>query len=197
MGSQPALQRTPGPSCNLGQNRNGKFRSQQKQKFPQHQCEVGSQGQIYGSGSKIKCDIYCPPKFVCAAAFHALHIFSVVGQCGLKGNVTHFNICLNQIEYRKEIKLLPSCQIVHFKPKIKGLGTVYGLRLCIVSATAPCVHLTNDTSRKVGESLSSLGSHPSSATYSLSDRGQGSEPLSVPQLPQLRSGSNSGMQPLG
>lgn len=63
--------------------------------------------------------IFIAPLHLCAQL--STFFFPGVGQCGLKGNVTHFNICLNQMEYRKEINLLPSHQVVHFKPKIKGL----------------------------------------------------------------------------
>lgn len=73
-------------------------------------------------------------------------LFPAVDQCGLKGNVTHLNICLNQMEYKKEINLLPSRQAVHFKPKIKGLRIVYGFRLSRVSVTASYVHITSDIS---------------------------------------------------
>lgn len=65
-----------------------------------------TQGQFYGSGTLLST------------------LFPAVSQCGLKGNVTHLNICLNQMEYRKEINLLLSLQALHFKPQIKGLRIV-------------------------------------------------------------------------
>lgn len=55
-------------------------------------------------------------------------LFTAVGQCQLKGNVTHLNICFNQMEERKEIHLLPSHQVVHFQLKIKGWRKVYKFR---------------------------------------------------------------------
>lgn len=45
------------------------------------------------------------------------------------------------MESRKEINLRPSHQVVHFKPKIKGLMDLhYAQSLPLL----PCIHLTND-----------------------------------------------------
>lgn len=114
----------------------------------------------------------------------AVRFVPAVGQCGLKGNVTHLNICLNQMEYRKGINLLPSHQAVHFKSEIKGLRIVYGFGLCIVSATVLCVYITSNISRKVMESLSCLGSKPSCVADLLSGSGQRGEPLRASVFPQ-------------
>lgn len=71
-------------------------------------CDLGAQGQFYGNRNKESV-VFIAHLNLCAKLPTTLSTsFPAVSQCGLEGNVTHLNICLNQMEYRKEINLLPA-----------------------------------------------------------------------------------------
>lgn len=80
--------------------------------------------------------------------------------------------------------MLPSHQVVHFQPKIQGHPQVCGCRLGLVSATAPCAHVTSNGSRE-GWRVSLSGFRRPLCPLRAELLWARSEALSVPSFPQV------------